>query len=524
MTTLRDYQVNGHFLLNEAIKKGVKKLLWVFPTGAGKSTITADYVRKCIKAGKHVLFMVHKKELVEQFADRLDSQFNIPSGIIMAGVKPNSKRKVQVASVLSLVRREKPKADIIFIDECHHAKANSYVKIIEQYPDAILVGLTATPYRSDGKPLDMFDEMIHPIKIRELIKRGFLVGTKTFVPEKEVDLTGVKIRGGDYDNKEAAGLFMDNEIKEGVAEAYLSKAKNCRAICFNQNVEHSKKSCAYFNHVGIPSGHIDGSMKRLDRERVLNEFKEGKILVIHNYGIVTEGFDVPACDAVILNRATKSKGLWVQMVGRGLRPAKGKIECIIIDAGQNYERFGFVEDYDLNNFKDEESKERKAKKCKACNEGIMQIVDSRKIQDNLGNESSIVTYRCTNCGNEEEKEFAAKDPKKKLKIGEKSEFILLERDAVILSKIQKMTYRRIKKGTAPKQWLRIYAILKGYKNGWAYHTCIDHGYVKVSKDDPKSYKKVNFELELAEMEADTNRIYNKLKGELKIGVKHAISA
>lgn len=518
MTTLRDYQKQGHDMLNEAIISGFKRICWVFPTGAGKSTICADYVRKCLSGKKSVLFLVHKKELVEQFADRLRVQFDIPSGIIMAGVKPNPKRKVQVASVMSLIRREKPKADIIFIDECHHAKANSYQKIIEHYPNAIVVGLTATPFRSDGKLLtDVFDTIVHPIKIRKLIKENYLVSAKTFVPIEEVNLDGLKTKGNDYDNDDAAIRFMDTGIKEAVAKAYLKDAKGMKSICFNQNVEHSIKMCAYFNSIGIRSSHIDGKTKKTEREKILKDFREGNIMVLHNYGIVTEGFDVPDCECVILNRATKSKGLWVQMVGRGLRTKEGKKHCILIDAGKNHDRFGFVEDYDLDNFT-EECKKVKGVKCEKCN-CIMRVKDVRIINElcehtGIYKEKKEITYLCENCGNEKTKQVDTGKKKKKVNVAGVTEFVLLERDAVMLERIKKMTYNRVKKGTAPKSWLRIYNLIKGYKKGWYFHAAIEHGYVDVKKEDNLAWKAVNFELKCAEMEADLYRIYQKLKNEL----------
>ena len=148
-TSLRPYQIMAINGLYQAIKEGHKRIILALPTGGGKSTVTAAVVYECVKYKKKVGFIVHSKELVVQFAQRLWNQFGIRSGIIMSGVETTPAEPVQVSSLMTLVRRKVPDCDIIFIDECHRSKANSYQKIIEQYPDAILVGLTATPLRPD---------------------------------------------------------------------------------------------------------------------------------------------------------------------------------------------------------------------------------------------------------------------------------------------------------------------------------------------------------------------------------------
>jgi len=166
VTQLRDYQERAIQMLYQSIKEGNRRLVWCMPTGAGKSTVCSRFVKACVKNQKRVLFFVHSKELVQQFALRLSGQFHISSGIIMAGVTPNRSKLVQVASVQTLVRREAPPADVVIIDETHRAKANTYRKVIEQYPDAIIIGLTATPFRGDGKGLsDIFETIVHPVKI-----------------------------------------------------------------------------------------------------------------------------------------------------------------------------------------------------------------------------------------------------------------------------------------------------------------------------------------------------------------------
>ncbi|WP_291728699.1 DEAD/DEAH box helicase [Bernardetia sp.] len=499
MIELREYQKQAIVQTKEALAQ-FDRVCAVMPTGAGKSTVFSRFVQICIRNKKRVLFFVHSKELVEQFAQCLIMQFDIPSGIIMSKIKPKPHRLVQVASVQTLVRRERPEADVVIIDECHRSKAKSYEKIISWYPKAKIIGLTATPFRADGKPLgEIYQNIVHPVKIRELMEMGYLVPTKVFVPKQSVNMEGVKTKAGDYDIGEMANRFSDNGVVDGVVENYLKFAKGKKMIVFNVNVEHSKLVNNKFLENGIPSAHLDGTTSKAIRSQIINQFRNDEIRVLNNVALFTEGFDVPDTDGVILNRATKSEGLYVQMVGRGLRLAEGKTECIVLDHGDNTIRFGFVEDYDQRPFKLNEKKqerESKPRKCKQCNQGIMKHThtDEEKIYS-----------ACTSCGFE-----MSRERKKKLNLGESAEFVLLERDAIVVEKLYKAPYSKVKQGKIPLSELRLYEKLKKYKKGWSVHAAIDSGLVDVDKDNPNAFKEVNFILSMAEKQADTERILKEI--------------
>lgn len=497
MTKLRDYQTNCIKLLNESIRSGNKRIIACVPTGGGKSTIFSSYTKLCVKHRKKVLFMVHSKELVQQFAQRLSSQFNLGSGVIMSGVKPNRQKPVQVASVQTLVRRNKPEADLVIIDECHRAKAKTYQKILEYYPDAIIVGLTATPFRSDGKPLgDIFQDIVHPIKIRELINRGFLVGTKVIAPAESVDMEGVKTVAGDFHKGQMMDKFNDGAITRGVVSNYLDRAKGKRAIVFNCSVQHSKEMHERFLANGVKSAHIDGETDKKDRAKIVEDFASGKIQVLNSINIFTEGFDIPATEVVILNRATKSEGLYVQMVGRGLRPSDGKDECLVLDHGGNTLRFGYVEDYDQGKFSLEGKKESsgKAMKCKSCSVGIMKFKPKEK------------KMVCQNCGNE-----YATNKKRTRKFSDECEFAVLDRDVVLVQRLVNMSNYKAK-DKLPLSQLRLYQVVRGYKPGWWFHAALEH-FDDIDKDTPDIWKILNYRLKLAEVEADTYHLYNDLKNQ-----------
>lgn len=483
------------------------RILAVLPTGAGKSTVFSRFVQICVRNRKRVLFFVHSRELVEQFAQRLMVQFEIPSGIILSGKPTNKKRAVQVASVQTLVRRELPPADVIIIDEAHRAKANTYTRILEKYQTAKVIGLTATPFRTDGKPLgDVFQKIIHPVKIGELIKMGFLVGTKVYTPKVSVDTSGIKTRQGDFDTSQLAERFMQDAVFTGVVENYKKHADGMKMVCFSINVKHSKTTCDVFNAAGIPSVHLDGKTPKNEREAAIRAFKAGKVKVLHNVNLFIEGFDVPDTDGVILNRATKSEMFYVQMVGRGLRPAEGKTHCIVLDHGENTMRHGFVEHYDEAPFSLGEKRETKnrVKKCKAegCEQGYMRYKGTR---------DGISMYKCDCCGTEDNSPAARRDGRMQ-KIIDGQEFQLLEREVLIVDRFERMTWKTIKKGRVPLSQLRILGKVKGYKNAWAAHFASEHGYLDIDPQSPTFYKECYFRMKVAEMEAGTRELTKKLLG------------
>ena len=463
--TLRDYQANGVKMLNDAIRSGYKRICWVFPTGAGKSSVSSYYVKKCVQAGKRVLFFVHSKELVVQFGQRLSKQFHLNSGIIMSGVSPARHLPVQVASIQTLVRRAYPPADIVFIDEAHRSKANTYQKVIKHYKNAIIVGLTATPFRGDGKGLgDIFETIVHPVRIRDLIEKKYLVPTKVFASANAADMEGVKVKRGDYDIAQMQQRFTDGTVTKGVIDNYLQHANGKKAIAFNVNIEHSKEMSDLFNAAGIPSAHLDGTTDKRLRDRIVKDFAKGKYKVLNNVSLFTEGYDVPDIECVIINRATRSLGLYVQIVGRGLRPSQSKDHCIVLDHGDNTIRHGFVEDYDGIPFDLDGIKSNKRGK-----------KDGRKI---------VKTKVCETCWNVNAKRakvckhcdtvFPVRE--RTITFTDGQEFVFMERNALIVDRLMKINSNDIK-GKIPASQLRIYAMLKNYKRGWWFHNAIDLKYL-----------------------------------------------
>lgn len=322
-------------------------LLWS-PTGSGKTCIAAWLIQQFLADSRWVLFLAHRKELVDQCCNKLNA-LGIPHGVIMAGVEPDPFAPVQVASIQTLARREMPwEPGVIIIDECHHATAATYARILEQFPRAVVLGLTATPFRSDGIGLgDTFLEVVQASTVAQLTAMGFLVPARYFGPDMP-DLRGIGRKGGDFDAEDLAARMGKPKIIGSVVENYKIHAMRptgyARGICFCVNQAHSKQVAQAFNDAGIPAAHLGDDCTRRERERILADHMAGVLQVITNVNILSEGYDSPAVELCISVRPTLSLSLWLQQIGRVLRPCPGKARAVVIDHAGNARRHGFADD------------------------------------------------------------------------------------------------------------------------------------------------------------------------------------
>lgn len=344
---LRDYQTDLISRVGQAFIAGSRRVLVVASTGAGKTVIaTEGFIKPALARNSRVLFIAHRSELLTQCADKLDLPDQI--GIIKAGHDPKPDALIQLASIQSLARRALPPADLVIWDEAHRSGAESYQRIQAAYPFAVHIGLTATPYRGDGKGLGhAFDAIALAPGIPDLIRMGFLVPSRTFALPPP-DLTGVRTLGGDYQEDQLATAMNKPRIGSRIVETYQKHAAGRSTICFAVNIEHSRTLCMRFQHAGITAEHIDGGTPDDERAAILARLANGTTAVVCNCAVLTEGFDCPRVSCIILARPTKSRCLWRQCVGRGLRPHDGKADCQIHDHAGCYDRHGHVEqDEDL---------------------------------------------------------------------------------------------------------------------------------------------------------------------------------
>ncbi len=333
MVELRQYQTDGIRKIFEAWdpqRSNLRNVLFQMPTGTGKTTVFAEIVRKAHAKNKHVLIVVHRTELVEQIAERL-KHFGVSVGIISADYPPDDEKEVQVATIQTLNRRKNPKAEIVIIDECHHSKAATYKELWSIYPEARFLGVTATPVRINGEGFDdLYDTLISIGSLSYFIEHGHLAKVKHLVCGIP-DVSKVKQRMKEYDLQMLKNVMLDNTLMANLVSSYQKHASGKKTIVFAVDIEHSQNIVLRYLQAGIPAAHVDANTPKKERQSILDKFRSGEILVLSNVDIVSEGFDVPDCEAVQLARPTKSLVLYLQQVGRCMRPSKGKEFGLVLD-------------------------------------------------------------------------------------------------------------------------------------------------------------------------------------------------
>ncbi|AFY95479.1 DEAD/DEAH box helicase [Chamaesiphon minutus] len=344
---LRDYQTDLLDRINKAWFSGHRSLLCQLPTGGGKTIVFSTVVHQASKSGLKCLVLAHREELIKQAADKIEIITNEPVGIIKAGYPANYDRDIQVASVQSLVRRldRCPQFDLIVVDEAHHSTSRTYRTILDRYPNARVLGVTATPIRLDAKGFrGIFDELICGVTVSELIASGSLCQYKYFASERSMSVENVGKRQGDFKTEDVARANPVAGLAGDVVKSYRDYLPGKQAVIFCINVEHSIAIAEHFKAAGIIAHHLDGNSSSGERADVMTQFTDKQIQVLTNCALFDEGLDIPSLDGVILARPTQSLSRFLQMVGRALRVCEGKEHAIIIDLAGNYERLGMPDD------------------------------------------------------------------------------------------------------------------------------------------------------------------------------------
>jgi DNA repair protein RadD len=350
---LRQYQkdvLNNIILSN---KNGNDKIILQAATGSGKTVMSSALIRYFVGKGGSVVFLAHRRELIIQ-ASKTMSKLGVGHGIIMAGISANGFESVQVASIDTLRARaidtnkmDLPPANLLVIDEAHRSMSPTYLKLIEKYKelyDPLIVGLTATPVRADGTGLGLvYSDMVKAPGIKELTALGSLVEADYYAPTVP-DLRRVGTVAGDYNGKDLNEAMDKPKLVGNIVETWKHLANGTSTIVFASGVKHSQSLAEQFTDAGISAAHLDGSTDNDERERILKEFNDGLITVICNCMVLTEGFDAPVAQTCILARPTKSLSLYIQMVGRVLRPYPGKDRAIVIDHSGAVYTNGFATD------------------------------------------------------------------------------------------------------------------------------------------------------------------------------------
>ena len=345
MVNLRSYQTDLVESIRSVFRQGVMRCLAVAPTGSGKTVVFSYIAQQSLHRSNRTLILVHRQELLDQTSRTLTA-FGVPHGVIAAGRSSDATERIQIASVQTLVRRldRVAEPDLIVIDEAHHSIAGSWRKVIDRFPSARVLGVTATPERLDGKGLgSVFDQMIIGPRVADLQRDGHLSWAKYYAPTTP-DLSGVRNRAGDYDNSGLESVINRPTITGDAVDHYARLAHGMPAIAFCVSIAHARNVAESFCRAGYDAATIDGTLSAEDRRERVQMLGDGRLSVLTSCEIVNEGFDVPVVGAAILLRPTQSLGLHLQQIGRVLRPAPGKTHAVILDHAGNLARHGRAED------------------------------------------------------------------------------------------------------------------------------------------------------------------------------------
>lgn len=324
---LRDYQREGIEKILDAWRNGARSVLCVSPTGSGKTTLFTSLAHQI--APKPTLINVHRRELAIQATNRL-REFGVEFGLIMSGEDRKPYAPVQVASVPTLVKRlgQAPRAVLVVNDEAHLSTANTWRQVLATYPNARILGVTATPWRLSGKPLaSQYDAVVVVASPSDLRRQGHLCDYVGF-SYKTPDLSKVKTTAGDYNEKQSAAAMSQGLIVDNVVDEWGKHARHLSTVVFNVTVEHSRAVTARFKAAGISAEHLDGETPLEQRKAILRRVEEGRTMVLCNVGVAVEGLDIPRLKCCVMNRPTKSLARAIQCMGRVRRPWNGVVARI----------------------------------------------------------------------------------------------------------------------------------------------------------------------------------------------------
>jgi len=347
MVQLRDYQQTSIGQVRDSFRDGNRRVLLVLPTGGGKTVCFSYIAAGVAKNQKRVLIVAHRRELLRQISNAL-KMVGVRHAVMTGGYIGIPTSPVVVASVFTLAKRltRFPEPDLIIGDEAHHFTPDStWGNVVNAFPKAKVLGVTATPERLDGKGLGlMFDDMVLGPSVAELTELGFLSPADVYAPSKP-DLRATRTRIGDYVVSDLEEAMDKPSITGNAVSHYRRLADGKRAIAFCVSIKHAKDVAAEFRNAGYQAHHVDGGMLEKERDDVLARFETGEIQVLTSCDLVSEGFDLPAVEVAIMLRPTKSLSLYLQQAGRAIRISPGKEKTIILDHAGNTAIHGFIDEH-----------------------------------------------------------------------------------------------------------------------------------------------------------------------------------
>jgi superfamily II DNA or RNA helicase len=338
---LRTYQYRDADKIRQSYRSGHKAPLYVAPCGSGKTVLFAYVALMAAKLGNRVVILCHRTELVDQISDALTAQ-EVPHSYIASGYRYSAGYAVYVASVFTLARRlDLVNPDLIIVDEAHHSSlSTTWGAILQAYPKARRLGVTATPCRTSGEGLDcLFDDLIMGPTDEELVDGGYLTRLQLYAPPL-IDSSGLHTRAGEFVQSEVVERADKAKVTGDCIEHYRRLAPGRRAIVFDVSIDAARRRATAFREAGFRSECIDGTLAREVRAMAISDFRSGRVQVLTSCDLVSEGFDLPAVEVGISLRPTQSLQVWRQQGGRIRRPMEGKSVSLFFDHTGNWERHG----------------------------------------------------------------------------------------------------------------------------------------------------------------------------------------
>lgn len=334
---LRPYQQQAKDAIFSEWENGIKKTLLVLPTGCGKTIVFAKVAEECVKGGSRVLILAHRGELLDQAADKIGKS----TGLGCATEKAEqtclgSWFRIVVGSVQSMMREKRLNQfpndyfNTIIIDEAHHCISDSYQKVLRHFPDAEVLGVTATPDRGDMQNLGtVFESLAYEYTLPKAIKEGYLSPIKAVTIPLKIDMSAVGVQAGDFKSGDIATAL--DPYLESIAEEMEKYCSNKKTVVFLPLVKTSQKFRDILNNHGFKAAEVNGDSK--DRAEILEAFDKNQYNVLCNSMLLTEGWDCPSVDCIVVLRPTKVRSLYCQMVGRGTRlsPETNKDHLLLLD-------------------------------------------------------------------------------------------------------------------------------------------------------------------------------------------------
>lgn len=389
---LRPYQERAVRLARMHVDAGKKRILLAAPTGSGKMCILASIIRSSTVP---VLFVCHRMELVDQCCNEI-ARVGIHHVGVLRGddERENASASIQVASIQTLIRRPKPKAGLVIIDECHRSLSDSFTELLKHYQDSIILGFTASPCRSDGRPMgDVYEVLETVASYSELLKRPeWLLEPDVFSAPIAPNLSTLQVKHGDFEETPLGEVMSQKHLVGNLLDHWLALAdkypvfvngmrapgqtttgERRRTFIFAVNIQHSKLICERFAAAGIRIAHLDGTTPEDERRAVLNAIRKGEIECVSSCNVLLEGVDAPEVKCVVHARPTWSLVLWLQSCGRILRPWKlpngDWARPLILDHADNWSRHGPPHEdrvWSLTNVVGRKSTAKPYKMCRAC--------------------------------------------------------------------------------------------------------------------------------------------------------------